>query len=138
MNPDDKIIHDLDEDRKLEIIRIGKKEFDISFIPIGISIPLLSKNQEYMDMLKEESLLKKDGTIDTEKGKRLPLEKVQRNFDMMIDIVSMFTEFKLKECDKKWLGESTDINGLSRAMRLIVESITKHVEKEEDSDSKKK
>ena len=60
-----------------------------------------------MDMLKEESLLKKDGTIDTEKGKRLPLDKIQRNFNMMIDIVSMFTEYKDEECDKNWLEKST-------------------------------
>ena len=87
------IIHDLDENRDKEFIKLGGKELDISFVPCGVSIPLLEKYTEYLDSLKESKVVNKDGTVnkDAEAELNKNPNKAAKNLKIMVELISIFT-----------------------------------------------
>ena len=136
MNP---IIHDLDKDRIAETIIVGGKKLDISFIPCGISIPLLGKFDEYTKSLKEANVVNADGTVNKNAEKELSKkpEKALKNINLMIELISMFTEYKDPKMTKDWVGQNLNITEIAKVMRLLIQSLTRDM-KGESKESKKK
>ena len=136
MNP---IIHDLDKDRIVEKIIIGGREVDISFIPVGISIPLLGKFDKYTKSLKESNVVNADGSVNENAEKELSKkpEKASENINLMIEIISMFTEYKDPEMTKEWIEQHLNINEIAKVLMWIIQSLTRDM-KGESKESKKK
>jgi hypothetical protein len=134
------IIHNLDEERQPEYIKIAGRELDISFIPSGISIPLLGKYQEYVEILKTNKVINSDGTANKEAEEELSgkPDKALESMDIMTDMVCMFTEYKDPEMTREWVGHNTNLKQLARLIVLITGSLTRDMKKKKDDTSKKK
>ena len=137
MNP---IVHDLDkDDRPPEKVIVAKKELDISFIPFAVSVPLLQKYQKYLEILKDNKVIKEDGTVNKNAETELSNkpDKASESLNLIAEIVAMFTTVKDPEMDIKWLGANLTLKKMSRLMMLIINTATKEFEKG-DEESKKK
>jgi len=129
MNP---IIHDLDEkDRQPEKIRICGREIDISFIPAGISIPMMNKYDEYYKILQSSKVINSDGTVN--KNAEIELakspDKTAENLNKMIDIISLFTAHKEPDMTKEWIEKNLSIQQVASFMSHLVKAITKGMRK---------
>ena len=128
MNPN--IVLNLDEERKPEYIVLGGKEIDISFIPCGVSIPLMNKYDEYFKSLKSSKVLNDDGTVNENAEKELSkdTEKAANNLKIMIEMISMFTSYVDEEMNQEWIEKRLTIKQIPLFMSLLVKAITKDIQ----------
>jgi translation initiation factor 2 alpha subunit (eIF-2alpha) len=114
------MIHNLDADiKEKEIVKLAGEEIDISFIPCGVSIPLLSKYDKWVSESKKEGVEKIKNNV----------EIAQDNFKMQAEILSMFTSYTNPKLDYEWLLHNADLYQISSFMQLLIKSITSYIKK---------
>lgn len=122
------IVYNLDEKVKPpEVIILGGVEMDISFIPCGVSIPLLKAYDEYVKHLTEHgsSIIKND------------LEKAKENADLVIKVVTIFTKFKDPKLHEEWILNNCDMKQIGFLMTKLINTIMSSISSNEDDNKKK-
>ena len=101
-------IHDLDVLRPpKEFVRLGGNDIDISFIPSGVAIDVMSMQDELASIQGETDAVAKD------------------RFGLVAELCAKITENQYPDMDKTWLLKNTDVLQLKRLIELISEGITK-------------
>jgi len=101
-------IHDLDVLRPpKEFVRLGGNDIDISFIPSGVAIDVMSMQDELAAIEGETEAVSK------------------ARFELVAELCAKITENQFPEMTKKWLLQNTDVLQLKRLIELISEGITK-------------
>jgi len=102
-----------------QIIKIGGKEIDVSFIPCGITFDL--------DLIVQELMGLDQDKIRTNR------EEMERAFGLGIKLCSVFCKVKYPELDETWFRLNTSaeqINAFSKAIQAslnrIYAGITEH------------
>ena len=104
-------IHDLDILRPpQEVVRLGGKDIDISFIPSGVAIDVMSMQDQLADTTGNDDELSK------------------QRFELVAELCAKITENQHEHMDKIWLLKNTDILQLKRLIELISSGITKSLE----------
>ncbi len=125
----DPIVHDLDVLRpKPEYVLLGGKQIDISFIPAGVAMDIMTLQQELQKL-----------TDSPEKMKRVQSggKAAQRSFEIAAELCASITSNQHSEMDKKWLLKNTDVLQIKALMELVTQAAFRSLEDAEDDDIKK-
>ena len=110
-------IHDLDVLRpEPEIVKLAGKEIDISYIPSGVALDIMSLRQELEDLTNTQDKVDK-----IEEGG----EEAQKSFDIAADICSKITSAQHEEMTKEWLLVNTDIIQLRALIDFVTNAVFK-------------
>ena len=118
-------IHDLDVLRPpQEFVRLGGNDIDISFIPSGVAIDVMSMQDQLTAIQGETDDISKE------------------RFALVAELCAKITENQYPKMDKAWLLKNTDVLQLKRLIELISEGITKSlasvgVDADDDEDPQK-
>ena len=114
-------VHDLDKRQdEPEYVILGGTEIDISFIPAGVSIPLLGLYDKWVKEIREQG-----GVEAIEKDP----EKAMANAEIMADMIAMFTSYIDERLTKDWILRNLMIDKVMFLMQLLVKTITKNLPK---------
>ncbi len=112
---DKSIIHDLDILRpKPEYVKLGGHDIDISFIPSGIALEIMSLRGELVDLTNTP---KKVAAIEAGGPATV------KTFDITAEICAKITEVQHKEMTKEWLLTNTDVSQLKALIEYITEAM---------------
>ena len=144
------MIHDLDFDiQEPEIVYLyeyknGKKikhEIDISFIPSGISIPLLRKYDEWLKASnKFIKYLNDDLKPDPEKIKKMTdkeKDESERVNNMQLEIIAILTSYLKPELTIEWLKHTQPLEQIEKFISIVINSITRYVNNRNKASKKK-
>lgn len=125
----DPIIHDLDVLRpRPEYVRLGGKDIDISFIPSGVAIDIMSIQQE---------LQKLTGTPEKMKKIKAGGAEAKRSFEIAAELCAAITQVQHPEMDKEWLLIHTDVLQIKALMDFVTKAVMISVKEAEDPELKK-
>ena len=114
---ENKIIHDLDILRpQAEYVILASKKIDISFIPSGVAIDIISMRQKMERLTDTPEKIKK-----LEEGGKEAIE----SFEIAAELCAKITECQYKEMTKEWLLEKTSIIQLQKLIEYITEAVSK-------------
>ncbi len=117
---DKPIIHDLDVLRpKPEFVKLGGYQIDISFIPSGIALEIMSLKSELTDL-----------TDTPEKVAKIESGGIEaiKSFDITAEVCAKITETQHKEMTKEWLLKNTDMLQLKSLIEYITQAMLSSLE----------
>jgi hypothetical protein len=117
---DKPIIHDLDVLRpKPEFVKLGGKEIDISFIPSGVALEIMSLRST-LESLTDTA----EKVAEIEAGGDAAL----KSFEITAEICAKITETQHKEMTKEWLLKNTDVLQLKALIEYITQAMLSSLE----------
>lgn len=123
------IIHDLDILRpKPEYIVLGGKRVDISFIPSGIAMDIMTLQAELQEL-----------TDTPEKMKSIQAggKEARRSFEIAAELCAAIMQNQHKEMTKEWLLKNTDVIQIKILMDHVTKCVFRSLESAEDDELKK-
>lgn len=123
------IIHDLDILRpKPEYIRLGGKNIDISFIPSGVAMDIMTLQSELKEL-----------TDSPEKIERVRAggDEARRSFEIAAELCAAITASQYEEMTKDWLLKHTDVIQIRALMDHVTKAVFKSLESAEEPELKK-
>lgn len=108
-------IHDLDILRpEPEFVKLAGKKIDISYIPSGVALDIMSLRQDLEALTDSEEKLEKI----KEGG-----EEAQKSFEISAEICAKITQAQHEEMDKEWLLTNTDIMQLNALIEYVTNAV---------------
>jgi hypothetical protein len=92
-----------------QIVKIGGREIDVSFVPCGITFELDAIVQELV-------------RLDAKKVREDPKE-MRRAFSLGVNLCAIFCQHKYPDMDEKWFEQNCDaaqINGFTTAIQTAL------------------
>ena len=117
---DKPVVYDLDVLRpEAEFVMLAGKQIDISFIPSGVAIDIMSMRQKMEKLTSTPAKLKK-----IEAGGSEAIE----TFQISAEICAKITERKHKEMTKEWLLKNTNVAQLKKLIEHVTNAVFKSLE----------
>lgn len=95
---------------KKKIVKLNGKEFDVSFIPCGMTFEV-------------DELIRKLGTFNEEALK--DQKNVKIAFDTTVQLCSVFASYKYPELDENWFKDNVDAAQIGVFAEAIKESLVR-------------
>lgn len=125
---DELIIYDLDVLRpKPEYIKLGGRNIDISFIPSGVALEIMTmqeKLRKLTDTPEKMSKIKGGG------------REAFDSFEISADLCAKITSCQYQEMTKEWLLKNTSVRQLRKLMDFVADAVYKSLRGMEEEDSK--
>lgn len=129
------IVHNLDEERRpKEVVVLGGVEMDISFIPVGIAIPISKAYKAWIDssMPIVERILKDHPKIEDEtriqnlinEVMSTDIEALEENNQLQLELVAEFTVYHDPKLDKDWLQHNVDNKVIGFMVGKLINTIS--------------
>lgn len=93
------------------VVKLGGKEIDVSFIPVGITFDIDEINQEIAKLDIEK--LQAGG------------EEVRKAFDLSVKLCVAFCQWKYPELDEVWFRQNVDAQQMRRLAEEIRDALTR-------------
>ena len=124
------IIHDLDVLRpKPEYVLLAGEKIDVSFIPAGVAMDVMSVQQE---------LIRLTGTPEKVKKIAAGGKEAQRSFEIVAELCASITKSQHPKMDKEWLLANTDVVQIKALMEYVSKAVFRSLESAEDEELKKR
>ncbi len=122
------ITHDLDVLRpQPEDVKLGGKKIDISFIPAGVAMDMMTLQEELSKLTNTPEKLKKVAAGGKEAG---------RTFEIAADLCAAITKSQHPEMDKDWLLKNTDVLQIKALVEYVTTAVSSSLDSAEDDDIK--
>ena len=123
------VIQDLDILRPPpEYVRLGGKDIDISFVPAGVAIDILSLQDQMTELAGTDEAVERL-TKDREASLRL--------FSLQAEYCAKLTSAQFPEMDKDWLLKHTSVRQLKILIARVTAAVTRSLAAVEDEEVKK-
>jgi len=123
------ITHDLDVLRpQPEYVILAGKKIDISFIPAGVAMDMMTLQQELTKLTDTPEKLKKVAAGGKEAG---------RTFEIAAELCAAITKSQYPEMDKEWLLRHTDVIQIKALVEYVTTAVSRSLDSAEDDEIKK-
>lgn len=91
------------------IVKLAGKEIDVSFIPTGITFDIDERINTLRNIVVEDSNLKEKckGRMPTDDEKAKLLRYQEKEYDIAVNICSLFCSVKYEEMNEQWFRKNT-------------------------------
>ncbi len=122
------ITHNLDVLRPPpEYVILGEKKIDISFIPAGVAMDMMTLQQELSKLTDTPEKLKKVVAGGKAAG---------RTFEIAADLCAAITSSQHPEMDKDWLLKNTDVLQIKALVEYVTTAVSRSLDSAEDDEIK--
>ncbi len=123
------ITHDLDVLRpRPEYVLLGGNKIDISFIPAGVAMDMMTLQDELSKLTNTPEKLKRVASGGKE---------AKRTFEIAADLCAAITKSQHPEMDKEWLLKNTDVLQIKALVEYVTTAVSRSLEGAEDDEVKK-
>ncbi len=120
------IVHDLDVLRpQPEYVLLDGKKIDISFIPAGVAMDMLTLQQELGKLTDTPEKLKKVAAGGKD---------ARHTFELAADLCAAITKSQHPEMDKEWLLKNTDVLQIKALVEYVTAAVSHSLEGAEDDE----
>ncbi len=122
------ITHDLDVLRaQPEYVKLGGKKIDISFIPAGVAMDMMTLQEELSKLTDTPEKMKKVAA-----GGKAAF----RTFEIAAELCAAITSCQYPDMDKDWLLKNTDVLQIKALVEYVTTAVSDSLDSAEDDEIK--